>query len=115
MLAARRLVEIEPFKVELADGSEVECKYKVEKLNLKFKSFRHDTELYVMDFKGAHDIILGRDFLYRRNPIIDWKTGEMTLCRKTSNASAKGEKDKPRIQRKRELTAHTKKELTVYP
>ena len=88
-----RLVEIEPFKVELADGSEVECKYKVEKLNLKFKSFRHDTELYVMDFKGAHDIILGRDFLYRRNPIIDWKTGEMTLRRKTSKASTKGEKD----------------------
>ena len=88
-----RLVEIEPFKVELADGSEVECKYKVEKLTLKFKSFRHDTELYVMDFKGAHDIILGRDFLYRRNPIIDWRTGEMTLRRKTSKVSNKGDKN----------------------
>ena len=34
-----RLKEIKPFKVEFADGSEVECKYKVDKVNLKFKSF----------------------------------------------------------------------------
>ena len=87
-----RLVEIEPFKVELADGSEVECKYKIDKVNLKFKSFRHDTELYVMDFNGAHDIILGRDFLYRRNPDINWRTGEMKLRRKTEKISTKGER-----------------------
>ena len=45
-----------------------------------------------MDFNGAHDIILGRDFLYRRNPVIDWRTGEMTLCCKSDRVSARGER-----------------------
>ena len=87
-----RLTEIEPIEVELADSSKAICKHKIDRVDLKFKSFRHDTDLYVMDFKGAHDIILGRDFLYRRNPIIDWRTGEMSLRRNSSKLSAGGGK-----------------------
>ena len=51
-----------PVEVELADGSKVFCRHKIDRLVLKFTSFKHDTDLYVMDFKGEHDIILGRDF-----------------------------------------------------
>ena len=87
-----RLTEIDPVEVELADGSKVFCRHKIDRLVLKFTSFKHDTDLYVMDFKGAHDIILGRDFLYRRNPIIDWRTGEMSLRRKTGKLSSGGER-----------------------
>ena len=63
----------EPFMVSLANGTGLLCNKVVapKKSRLKFKQFNHVGPIYVIDLKGEHDIVLGLDFLYRRNPIIE--------------------------------------------
>ena len=68
-----------PFNVKLADGTVLTCSEYIPSIKLRLKQFDHRCDLFILDLKGEHDIILGQTFLRRRNPIIDWCTGEMQL------------------------------------
>ena len=72
----------ESFEVKLANGARIPCKYVIKRIKIKFKQFSHEADLFVLDLKGEHNIILGQTFLKARNPDINWKTGTMTM-RKT--------------------------------
>ena len=76
-----------PFAVTLADATIITCESYC-RMKLKFKQFSHFADVYVIDLKGEHEIILGQDFLVHRNPDIDWKTGTMKLRKRHKAASS---------------------------
>lgn len=72
------------FSVRLANSQTLQCEYYIP-VELKFKQFKHKCELYVVDLNEEHELIIGQSFLKRRNPIVDWVTGEMTLRKSHAN------------------------------
>ena len=84
--AAERLgMEKVPFasdsSVQLADGSKLEVNWKTPLFNLRIGSHRERLQLHGLPLKG-HEIILGRPWLHKRNPAIDWRTGTITFPRR---------------------------------
>ena len=67
------------FPVKLADGTSILCSQYIRNVAIKFKQFTHKTDVYVLDFKGEHTLVLGQTFLVRRNPDIDWRERTLTL------------------------------------
>ena len=74
----------QPFAVRLANSEVIICKHYIP-AKLKLQKFDHKCDLYVLDLKGEHELILGQSFLQSRNPIIDWTTGEMELRKEHAN------------------------------
>ena len=72
------------FSVRLANAQTLQCQYYIP-VELKFKQFKHKCELYVVDLNEEHELIIGQSFLKRRNPIVNWVTGEMTLRKSHAN------------------------------
>ena len=94
--AAERLgMEKVPFasdsSVQLADGSKLEVNWKTPLFNLRIGSHRELLQLHGLPLKG-HEIILGRPWLHKRNPAIDWRTGTITFPRRGEdhNSRSKG-------------------------
>ena len=81
----------ESFMVNMANGNRVVCDSYMQ-VKLKFKQFSHCCDVYLMDLKGEHEIILGQDFLQARNPIIDWRERTMVL-RKRHKCSGENDVD----------------------
>ena len=74
----------QPLIMSLADDSSLSVQRKVENVKIIFTAQNHKhfidrRDLYVMDFKGRFDIILGQPFLCSRNPSINWNGRTMKL------------------------------------
>ena len=68
----------QPFPVRLANGTSIMCRSYIP-VKMKLPRFEHKCDLYVLDLKGEHEVVLGQSFLTSRNPDIDWSTGVMEL------------------------------------
>ena len=80
-LKATRIPE---FSLGMADDTPIACNSIVKDITIRFvskdtKPFKDNITLSVIDLKGKFDIILGQEFLVRRNPQIDWRDRSMTF------------------------------------
>ena len=64
-------------KVQLADGTQLDLDTTTSKLLLTMGTHLEHTKLSVLPLEG-HEVILGRPWLQRWNPTIDWRQG--TMC-----------------------------------
>lgn len=81
-------VKITPFKVQVANGQFVQCSQKLSNISLKLGNFKESLDLYILPLKGLQ-VVLGSDWLARRNPNIDWSSGTMTIVRGTKGDATK--------------------------
>ena len=79
-----KTTRIPEFALGMADDTPIMCNSVVEDTTIRFvskhmKPFKDNMTLSVLDLKGKFDIILGQQFLVRRNPQIDWRERSMTF------------------------------------
>jgi len=80
--AERRSSTLPPLM--LADGSLKRCR---EITRLRFQAEGHEFEATFVIAPIQHDIILGKPWLAKYNPLIDWMTNSLSFGRKTEKAS----------------------------
>ena len=67
-----------PLHIVLADQSRVRATYRVPSLPLSYGTWSDEPDCVVVP-SLSESLILGRDWLRRWNPVIDWVTGEMSV------------------------------------
>jgi hypothetical protein len=72
----------DPFSVQVANGHSVKCDRVIRNAPIKLGKFKDKCDLYVLPIKGLQ-VVFGSQWLVRRNPVIDWSSGTMTIKRGT--------------------------------
>ena len=70
--------------VQLADGSKLAMNWRTPMFNLRIGKHRERLQLHGLPLKG-HEIILGRPWLSKWNPSIDWRAGTITFPKRGEN------------------------------
>ena len=83
-LGMRKVLYNSNTNVQLADGSKIAMSWKTPMFNLRIGKHRERLQLHGLPLKG-HEIILGRPWLQRWNPSIDWRTGTVAFPQRGEN------------------------------
>ncbi|KAK3288596.1 hypothetical protein CYMTET_3932 [Cymbomonas tetramitiformis] len=75
------------FSVGLAGGSQLPCTSYLPKATFSLGKYKDAEDFYIIDMK-PFTVILGQDWLERRNPHIDFQTKNLTITRKHSSGSS---------------------------
>ncbi|KAK3286468.1 hypothetical protein CYMTET_5970 [Cymbomonas tetramitiformis] len=75
------------FSVGLAGGSQLPCTSYLPKATFSLGKYKDTEDFYIIDMK-PFTVILGQDWLERRNPHIDFQTKNLTITRKHSSGSS---------------------------
>ncbi|KAK3236463.1 hypothetical protein CYMTET_53401 [Cymbomonas tetramitiformis] len=75
------------FSVGLAGGSQLICTSYLPKATFSLGKYKDTEDFYIIDMK-PFTVILGQDWLERRNPHIDFQTKNLTITRKHSSGSS---------------------------
>ena len=73
----RRVKKVTPHKVQMADGHVIESAQLLRQ-GFEMGTLQDDETFHLLNLKGF-DMVLGRSWLYRVNPHIDWQTGVLQL------------------------------------
>lgn len=65
-----------PFKIMVANGNLVEVKYATESFCIEIQEFKDSCSCFIIEM-GRPKIILGRQWLAKNNPQIDWQTDSL--------------------------------------
>ncbi|KAK3283153.1 hypothetical protein CYMTET_9137 [Cymbomonas tetramitiformis] len=75
------------FSVGLAGGSQLSCTSYLPKATFTLGKYKDTEDFYIIDMK-PFTVILGQDWLERRNPHIDFQSKNMPITRKHSSGSS---------------------------
>ena len=62
---------VDPIKIEIADGGHIECTGHAQ-ARITMQGLISDEIIYIVPLPDDHQVILGRQWLRKHNPDIDW-------------------------------------------